>query len=613
VNKKIFSKLLKKISTAFFAVFILFLSFPVTVSAQTDTSQEGFNSTYTVKSFNSDVNVNKKGIYVQETITVNFTQSSRGIKRFLPLIYEYHSGNGEINNVSRLDINVISIKDEGGNDIKYTTSVQRDAIYNNKDLLLGLFYDTLNIKIGDPAVFLTGDKTYILKYEVKNLPESPNPLLYTLTPTGSSTALNNYSANITFETKPTSFACIYGEARTDGSESCKVKKISDTNYQIQSQNIEFKSGLSIKVDGLAFEHNTPDIIQFVKLYWYLIVPLLLLSCLFIYWIIQRAPKGTGVIVPQFTIPEDLKPAEVGTIYDDSVDKVDVSATIIDLAVNGFLKIKNNGTDNKPDFELILQKPLTDPTLRNYEYTLLSGMFYLNTATLYNQNNVQAFTPISIKLKDLQKQSLATSYETVKNQIYLKGVLLGFYKNTPDKVNTISYAIVFAVITAVPAIIFNLLSIPVAIIIGLVTLFVAFPMFYFRNFKSEKGILMKEKIMGLKLFIEYAKKDQLEMLQTPLSKQEIFEKYLPYAMVFGLHKSWAEAFKGINLTTPDWYEGNVMGNMFDTLFFLSYINFFSNTLYNSFSIPISDSGAGFIGGAIGDVVGGGFSGGGLDSW
>ena len=38
-------------------------------------------------------------------------------------------------------------------------------------------------------------------------------------------------------------------------------------------------------------------------------------------------------------PTDLTPAEVGTLIDEQVDLRDISATIIDLAVRGYLKIE----------------------------------------------------------------------------------------------------------------------------------------------------------------------------------------------------------------------------------------------------------------------------------
>jgi hypothetical protein len=36
--------------------------------------------------------------------------------------------------------------------------------------------------------------------------------------------------------------------------------------------------------------------------------------------------------------------------------------------------------------------------------------------------------------------------------------------------------------------------------------------------------------------------------------DLFERYLPYAIAFGIENSWAPAFEGIYSTAPKWYAG-----------------------------------------------------------
>ena len=42
---------------------------------------------------------------------------------------------------------------------------------------------------------------------------------------------------------------------------------------------------------------------------------------------------------QFTPPAGLRPGQIGTLIDEVANPVDVTATIIDLAVRGFLRIE----------------------------------------------------------------------------------------------------------------------------------------------------------------------------------------------------------------------------------------------------------------------------------
>lgn len=55
--------------------------------------------------------------------------------------------------------------------------------------------------------------------------------------------------------------------------------------------------------------------------------------------------------------------------------------------------------------------------------------------------------------------------------------------------------------------------------------------------NTKGALLTEKWLGFKLYLETAERYRMQNL-TP----EIFEKYLPYAMIFGVEKKWAKILR-----------------------------------------------------------------------
>ncbi len=69
-------------------------------------------------------------------------------------------------------------------------------------------------------------------------------------------------------------------------------------------------------------------------------------------------------------------------------------------------------------------------------------------------------------------------------------------------------------------------------------------------RTAKGVDAKEHAEGLKMYLEVAEKDRLKKLQGPDAAYapktagpkktvELFEKLLPYAMVLGVEKQWAE--------------------------------------------------------------------------
>ena len=74
----------------------------------------------------------------------------------------------------------------------------------------------------------------------------------------------------------------------------------------------------------------------------------------------------------YEAPDGLTPAEVGTLVDEQVDLRDISATIIDLAVRGYLKIEEVGSNSwfssGSDYRFI---KLREPQgLKNFEQKLV---------------------------------------------------------------------------------------------------------------------------------------------------------------------------------------------------------------------------------------------------
>jgi uncharacterized membrane protein len=132
-------------------------------------------------------------------------------------------------------------------------------------------------------------------------------------------------------------------------------------------------------------------------------------------------------------------------------------------------------------------------------------------------------------------------------------------------------------------------------------------------KTLKGVATKEYILGLKKYLSVAEKDRLKFHNAPDKNPQRFEKLLPYAMVLGVEKEWAEQFKDIYKQNPNWYEDRTGSPVaFNSLIFVNSLNSFSSEANSSlYSNPSSGAsgGSGFSGGGSG----GGFGGGGGGSW
>ena len=97
---------------------------------------------------------------------------------------------------------------------------------------------------------------------------------------------------------------------------------------------------------------------------------------------------------------------------------------------------------------------------------------------------------------------------------------------------------------------------------------------------------------------------------PVKTPEMFERFLPYAMAFGVEAKWAKAFEDIYREPPTWYVGTNMSG-FNSRTFSSRISALSTRAGSTMSsAPRSSGGSGFSGGGSSGGGGGGGGGGGF---
>ncbi|HTM68392.1 MAG TPA: hypothetical protein VL426_03775, partial [Candidatus Binatia bacterium] len=127
-------------------------------------------------------------------------------------------------------------------------------------------------------------------------------------------------------------------------------------------------------------------------------------------------------------------------------------------------------------------------------------------------------------------------------------------------------------------------------------------------KTPKGVEAYEHAWGFREYIDKAEKYRIEWQE----KEGIFEKFLPYAMVFGVAEHWTRAFAGMNLPPPTWYEGRAWsGGTFNSAVLFGSLTAMNGAMSSAMTSrpQSSSSGSGFGGGSSG----GGFGGGGGGSW
>lgn len=143
--------------------------------------------------------------------------------------------------------------------------------------------------------------------------------------------------------------------------------------------------------------------------------------------------------------------------------------------------------------------------------------------------------------------------------------------------------------------------------------------------TEKGLDAARYLEGLKLYVKMAESERIQFLQSvdgaDTSHQgvvKLYEKLLPYAVIFGLEKSWlremGKYYEFDDVTEPIWYIG--MGSFVASDFSsaVSEMSSFAGTsIAHSTTHESSSSGSGFSGGGGSGFSGGGGGGGGGGTW
>jgi len=119
-------------------------------------------------------------------------------------------------------------------------------------------------------------------------------------------------------------------------------------------------------------------------------------------------------------------------------------------------------------------------------------------------------------------------------------------------------------------------------------------------RTEEGHVLFRRIKGFKLYLDKAEKYRQRFLE----KENLFEKFLPYAIVFGITREWIKKMKDIYgekyfaTYHPVWFYGAGIAS-FNADSFSEAMNSVSTNMASTMSSSPSSSGTG----------GGGFSGGG----
>jgi uncharacterized membrane protein YgcG len=297
------------------------------------------------------------------------------------------------------------------------------------------------------------------------------------------------------------------------------------------------------------------------------------------------------VVVEFGPPQNLRPAQLGLILDESADTKDVTATIIDLAVRGYLTI--NEVPDKKDWLLEWRQGAAASALLPYEKTLLDGLF--------------AGGRQQVKISEL-KGTFQTTLRSAESQVYSDAMSRKLFRFRPDYMRGIAVFFAILGILAGAGVAYGLGVllgwglVGIAVILASLVLLV---MHRVLSTRTAAGRDVMQHSLGFRLYMTTAEKYRQQFAE----KAEIFTQLLPYAIVFGCVSRWAKAFEGLDTAAASgWYVGN---RPFQAAFLASNLESMNSSLSSAMSsTPASSGSSGFGGGGF---SGGGGGGGGGGSW
>jgi uncharacterized membrane protein len=538
-----------------------------------------------IESFDADIVVNLDGsIQVTETIRPHFTGSWNGIYRTIPVEYRTPQG---LNYTLLLAVQAIT--DEAGSPLRYEQSRERHY---------------LKLKIWVPGA-TNATRTIAIRYRVRNglkFLDEHDELYWNVTGDEWRAPIHSASAHIELPAgvtglRATAFTGVYGSRGQETSTDVGERDVTIRT----TRRLNFREGLTVAVAWDPGFVRRPGPLARLALFlrgnWMFGIPLVVFVVMFWLWFTRGRDPRRRPIASRYAPPEGLTPAELGTLVDNSPDMRDVTATLVDLAVRGYLLIEEKearkflGLVLNKEYVFKMRKPESSwGELQPHERTLLDELFTGGARD-------------SVTSEELEN-SFYSSLSRIRDDIFSCLLDRRYYASRPDKIKKIyggAGILIGIFIAVVCSLIANALgqSLVPAIGGGIVSSAIIIGFGWFMPARTVRGTLALEGVLGFEEFLGRVEADRLQrMVKTP----EMFEKYLPHAMALGVEKNWARAFERIYRQSPDWYHGT-RPHVFHTRSFVSDLRQMTTRTAGSMaSSPRSSGGSGF--------GGGGFSGGGM---
>lgn len=526
-----------------------------TVAAADDTEVENFR--YASWDLDYDLSLDAQGraqAEVTERLAAEFPNydQNRGIIRSLPLRYQGAPAAPEN----------IRVTDGAGNDVPFEVE--------NQD-------GFRNILVGDDR-FVHGAQTYEIYYtvaDVMHATDGPDEFYWDLVPVDRQQDIGTVSAEVTLDSTLSSAltgssACYRGTP--DNSQACTVQTTGSDPavFRVSESSLPAGQGLTVAIGVDAGTVTQPPERQ--DNFLLDVVPVLLAGAATLLAaggaisamaMVRRYRNDTSLASTDIGIPQGMNPLMAKWVTGHNHNPV--VATILDLAVRGVVRIEEYVEEpsrgkNKPKPMLRLLNPqiVQDPL----ELQFLEGIFpdLAPGAVFAFPKNSKSFTKAS-------QTAVRSSGQAVLDR--------GYQQKVRHRGSTVTGWI--SLVLLIPVIVLlimgasrdNTVTVVITIILGIICLMLSFGTVVKHRVLTPTGAAARRQMETMHHLMQTSEAERLNMMQSytnaarqSLSDQttdgtvlQLYDRLLPYAVLFGMQKEWAgvlaHAYQ-MHQVPPYWY-------------------------------------------------------------
>ncbi len=475
----------------------------------------------------------------------------------------------------------------------------------------------VQIKIGDPDRFLTGSHVYEIQYVLRgalSYGTDGAELYWNATGHNWPVTMSNVSIEVVPAALLVSGAHTCYQGVVGGSGRCTVSP-TPTGAVFSAASVQPGEGVTIAqaVDATVV---ATLILEEWSIVWVLLLllPLTIIGLTVGIYRRQTAHKPEASIIAQYEPYADLLPMYTGVIFDGRLDPGDITAGIVYLAEQGFIKIKRTekkflGLITTNDYELTLLRAVSEAPTEQLQAILL--WIFSTTAktessstilkiSLSIKNALTSDDPVvvgkTVELSDLATRRTANhEANQLLQKVFQEKLIADAYFEKPLTMLGLPRGVFLVLLGVVTVVAIGVFVYTGIVVLTLLAVFVALVLLItsFTRRRTPKGYEARFHLLGFKDFLSVTDKERFAFYNAPEKSPELFMVYLPYAIALGVEKEWAKAFEGIAIPNPYWYDGGSLST-FSAAAFTSDLSSFA-TSFNASSGTSGSSGGGSSGG------------------